>query len=167
MWKFADGMACVRLIDDAWAMAQRERRPSLSIIIPACNETRRLPRTLEQIQTYLKSQPCRSEIVIIVIVENRSTDGTVPVVKRAARGDSWVWLIRSPRRGKGLAITLDLLEARGRYRFHCDADLLAPILVPPRLTAMGRGRAVSCESSPLHDGGPARPPAQYRTARES
>ena len=45
--------------------------PFLSVIIPAYNEAKRLPNTLEQVMVYLQDQSYASEIII---VENASLD---------------------------------------------------------------------------------------------
>ena len=39
-------------------------RPLLSVCIPAYNEERRLPPTLQKIAAYLRSQPYRSEVLV-------------------------------------------------------------------------------------------------------
>lgn len=107
----------------------------LSIIIPAYNEERRLPGTLSQILEYLAAQPYCAEVIV---VENGSTDDTVGVVQRFMQDHPNVRLIRSERRGKGIAVRLGMLAARGRYCFMCDADLSMPItelskFLPPSL----------------------------------
>lgn len=110
-------------------------RPFVSIIIPALNEAARLPSTLEKIDTFLKQQPYRAEVLV---VENGSTDDTVGVVKRFAQEHPYVKLFAGEPRGKGRAIKRGMLEACGEYRFFCDADLSMPIeelakFLPPHL----------------------------------
>ena len=48
----------------------------LSIIIPAFNEERRLPKTLDSIAAFLKSNPSHAEIIV---VDDGSTDATAQV----------------------------------------------------------------------------------------
>jgi hypothetical protein len=48
-------------------------------------------------------------------------------------------VLRSPKRGKGLAVRLGMFEGQGDYRFMCDADLSMPVseinrFLPPVLT---------------------------------
>jgi dolichyl-phosphate beta-glucosyltransferase len=110
--------------------------PYLSIIIPAYNEERRLPRTLEQIFMFLDEQSYTAEVLI---VENGSDDRTFEVAQKLAEGRKRVHLFREEKRGKGNAIRRGMLEARGEYRFLCDADLSMPIeevnkFLPPELT---------------------------------
>jgi len=111
----------------------------LSIVIPAYNEERRLPGTLEAIADHLKGQAYTAEIIV---VENGSTDRTADVVREFARQHPAARLLISPRRGKGLAVKVGMLAARGAYRFLCDADLSMPIeelvrFVPPALEGYG------------------------------
>lgn len=108
----------------------------LSIIIPAHNEQRRLAGSVEAIFNFLRGQPYRAEVLI---VENGSTDRTVEVAADLARRFAGVRVLCERRRGKGLAVRRGMLEARGAYRFGCDADLSMPIemvqrFLPPQLT---------------------------------
>ncbi len=110
--------------------------PFLSIVVPAYNEEQRLPRSLEQILAFLDAQAYAAEVVV---VENGSTDATWQVIQTYQARDARVRGLRSPRKGKGLAVRLGMLAARGRYRFLADADLSMPIaevarFLPPRLT---------------------------------
>jgi dolichyl-phosphate beta-glucosyltransferase len=110
-------------------------QPLLSIIIPAHNEESRLPRTLEQVFAFLGTQGYDAEVLI---VENASTDHTFEIAERFAVKNKNVRVIRAPARGKGLAVRLGMLAARGEYRFMCDADLSMPIgevnrFLPPAL----------------------------------
>jgi glycosyltransferase involved in cell wall biosynthesis len=110
-------------------------QPLLSIIIPAHNEERRLPRTLEQVVAFLARQSYAAEVLI---VENGSSDRTLEVAEGFARAHDSVRVVRAEARGKGLAVRLGMLAARGDYRFMCDADLSMPIeevnrFLPPAL----------------------------------
>lgn len=96
----------------------------LSLVIPAHNEEARLPATLERSLAFLTSQPFPAEIVV---VENASSDATWEIASAAARQDSRVRALREPIRGKGAAVRRGMLEARGEFRFLCDADLSMPI----------------------------------------
>lgn len=100
------------------------KRPLLSIIIPAHNEERRLPPTLEKIDNFLRKQSYDAEVIV---VENGSTDDTVSVTKTFAATHPYVKLIQVSTRGKGLAVKSGMLAANGDYRFICDADLSMPI----------------------------------------
>jgi dolichyl-phosphate beta-glucosyltransferase len=106
----------------------------LSVIIPAHNEENRLPSALEQVLGFLGKQSFTSEVIV---VENGSTDKTFDVAKRFAQQYKQVRVLQSER-GKGAAVKLGMLEARGEYRFMCDADLSMPVkeiakFIPPAL----------------------------------
>jgi dolichyl-phosphate beta-glucosyltransferase len=110
-------------------------RPLLSIVIPALNEASRLPGSLQKIDEFLCKQSYEAEVVI---VENGSTDDTVGAVERFAKDHPYVRLFAGEPRGKGRAVRRGMLEARGEYRFICDADLSMPIeeisrFLPPNL----------------------------------
>lgn len=98
--------------------------PKLSIIIPAFNEEKRLPSTLEQVFSFVQNQTYDSEVLII---ENGSSDRTFEVAKEYADKHPRCLAIRNKVRGKGLAVRTGMLRATGQYRFMCDADLSMPI----------------------------------------
>jgi glycosyltransferase involved in cell wall biosynthesis len=110
--------------------------PFLSIVIPAYNEERRLPRTLEQVFHFLSGQSYPAEVLV---VENGSSDRTLQIAGEFAQRHDNLRVLQEHARGKGLAVRRGMLEARGRYRFICDADLSMPIeelakFLPPALT---------------------------------
>jgi dolichyl-phosphate beta-glucosyltransferase len=98
--------------------------PYLSIVLPAYNEERRLPRTLEQIFSFLKEQTYHAEVLI---VENGSTDRTYAIAREYAEKHPNLHVIREVQPGKGNAVRRGMLSAQGTYRFMCDADLSMPI----------------------------------------
>lgn len=104
----------------------------LSVIIPAHNEESRLPDTLEQVFRFLQKQPFSSEVIV---VENGSADKTFEVAREFTKTHESFRVIQSER-GKGAAVKRGMLEARGEYRFMCDADLSMPVdeivkFIPP------------------------------------
>jgi glycosyltransferase involved in cell wall biosynthesis len=106
----------------------------LSIIIPAHNEENRLPDTLEQVFRFLEKQSFESEVLV---VENGSTDKTFEVAQRFA-GRHANYRVLQSEKGKGAAVRCGMLEARGEYRFMCDADLSMRVdeivkFIPPML----------------------------------
>lgn len=108
--------------------------PFLSIIIPAYNEQNRLPGTLEQIFRFLEQQSYTSEVIV---VENGSTDRTYEVAKKFAERHKNLSVFQS-QKGKGAAVQRGMLEAKGDFRFMCDADLSMPVeeivqFLPPDL----------------------------------
>lgn len=98
--------------------------PYLSIVIPAHNEEHRLPACLDQIDTFLSTQPFDYEVIII---ENGSKDNTYEIACHFAKTHPYVQAIKVETRGKGLAVKAGMLAADGDYRFICDVDLSMPI----------------------------------------
>ena len=111
------------------------RTPSLSLVVPAYNESSRLGRSLGLIFDYLAEQPYRSELIV---VDDGSTDDTAGVAERsfAAAGGTEARVIRvEPNRGKGYAVRAGLLAGRGAVALFTDADLSTPITETPKLVA--------------------------------
>jgi glycosyltransferase involved in cell wall biosynthesis len=99
--------------------------PGLSIIIPAYNEERRLPPTLERIAAWVRTSAADAEILV---VDDGSTDGTARVVAEYQSRLPNLRLIPNGRnRGKGYSVRHGMIEARGRVALFTDADLSAPI----------------------------------------
>jgi len=92
----------------------------LSVIIPAYNEEQRLPKTLREIDKYLRTQDYESEIIV---VSDGSTDRTVEVVTDLmAEIKTLKTLDFKENRGKGFGVQQGMLKARGEYRLFTDAD---------------------------------------------
>jgi glycosyltransferase involved in cell wall biosynthesis len=99
---------------------------SLSIVIPAYNEERRLPQTLDRIREFIERR--EFHFAEIIIVDDGSRDRTAGVVSEAAQGDTRIRLVSNPgNRGKGYAVRHGMQEARGDWILMTDADLSAPI----------------------------------------
>ncbi len=119
--------------------------PSLSIVIPAYNEERRLAATLERISGYLARQaPAFAEILV---VDDGSRDRTAEV----AAAFPHVRVLRNPgNRGKGYSVRHGMLEARGEWTLFTDADLSTPMEELEKLWAAAReGAAVVIGSRAL------------------
>jgi dolichyl-phosphate beta-glucosyltransferase len=118
--------------------------PALSVVIPAYNEAKRLPKTLERVQAFLDARGASYEIVV---VDDGSTDGTAATVARGGKAR----LVENPgNRGKGYAVRRGMLEARGERRLMTDADLSTPIEELPRLEErLGEGYDVAIGSRAL------------------
>lgn len=110
--------------------------PFLSLVIPAHNEEQRLPPSLQKIHDFISKQPYRSEVLVI---ENGSQDQTLETAKAFIPTMPYLRVLHEEARGKGLAVRRGMLEAKGAYRFICDADLSMPIeqvnrFLPPQRT---------------------------------
>jgi dolichyl-phosphate beta-glucosyltransferase len=98
--------------------------PSLSVVIPAYNEERRLPGTLQSILGYLARQSYASEVIV---VDDGSHDGTSRIVESLGGRYPGVKLIRNDHRGKGYAVRTGVAAARGTIILLFDADSSTPI----------------------------------------
>jgi glycosyltransferase involved in cell wall biosynthesis len=107
--------------------------PELSIVIPALNEARRLPKTLDQIHTYLVQRHLRAEVLV---VDDGSKDNTREIVENLTGRFPELRLLSNGRhRGKGFSVRNGMLEARGEIALFSDADLSAPIEEADKLVA--------------------------------
>lgn len=98
--------------------------PSLSIVIPAYNEERRLPGTIRDLRSFFGRLPA----VEVIIVIEKSTDRTVELAKAAAGEDAMFRIIANDvQRGKGYAVKCGMLLAKGQFVFFMDADLSTPL----------------------------------------
>jgi glycosyltransferase involved in cell wall biosynthesis len=112
-------------------------QPLVSVVVPAYNEARRLPRTLSAWSEFFVGQPYSAEVVLV-------DDGSQDETAQCAEAHAGVRLIRLPRnRGKGAAVRAGMLGASGRFIFYVDADLN----VAPRhlTTALGLFEARLCD----------------------
>ncbi|MDP2587421.1 MAG: glycosyltransferase family 2 protein [bacterium] len=93
---------------------------SLSIIIPAYNEARRLPQTLRDVVTYLAEHAASFEVLV---VDDGSTDGTVKLVQEASKRWPQIRLIQNDgNQGKGASVQHGMRLARGDFIVYMDAD---------------------------------------------
>jgi dolichyl-phosphate beta-glucosyltransferase len=103
----------------------------LSIVIPAYNESKRIPATLRQVLDYAASLGKTWEVVV---VDDGSTDDTASQVEEMGRKAPSVRVLRNmPNAGKGAAVRKGMLGARGERVLFTDADLSAPIAEAARL----------------------------------
>lgn len=99
--------------------------PSYSIVIPAYNESRRIPSTLEAVVECIHRAGWSAEVVV---VNDGSRDNTAELVRAFAEHAPEVRLIENPgNRGKGYSVRNGILHALGEVVMFTDADLSAPI----------------------------------------
>jgi glycosyltransferase involved in cell wall biosynthesis len=108
---------------------------SLSIVIPAYNESARIGKTLREVVAYLEGQPGGGEVVV---VDDGSKDDTSQVAaavfaERPPNGVEGRVIRVEPNRGKGNAVRTGLLAARHTVAAFFDADLSMPVTETPKL----------------------------------
>jgi dolichyl-phosphate beta-glucosyltransferase len=113
-------------------------RIRLSVIIPAFNETNRLPRTLEALLNYATG---RGSLLELVVVDDGSTDDTADAARAfAIIADPRILritiLVNDRNRGKGYSVRRGMMAVSGELRLLCDADLSTPIEEADRLIPM-------------------------------
>jgi dolichyl-phosphate beta-glucosyltransferase len=107
--------------------------PKYSIVIPAFNESARIPATLESVVACVRANHWDAEIVV---VNDGSTDTTAQLVRDIARRAPEVRLLENPgNRGKGYSVRHGILTALGDIVMFTDSDLSAPIEEADRLFA--------------------------------
>lgn len=116
--------------------------PELSLVIPAYNESERLPGTLERLAAWASAWEQRhGRAPEVVVVDDGSRDSTPEILSRAAGRHPWLRPYRlEPHGGKGAAVREGLGAARGRYAVMTDADLafgLAPVEQALRMLCEG------------------------------
>ena len=97
----------------------------LSIIAPLYNETARLEAGIVAIRNYIDSKdfPCE-----VLLVDDGSSDQTAEFASRLMDKDSRFRLISyQPNQGKGHAVKVGMVEAKGQIRLFTDIDLSVPI----------------------------------------
>ena len=109
--------------------------PTLSIVIPAYNESARIGKTLCEVLSYLEDRPGGGEVIV---VDDGSKDDTARVAEsvfaeRPARGVETRVIRVEPNRGKGHAVRTGLLAARSAVAAFFDADLSMPVTETPKL----------------------------------
>lgn len=128
-----------------------QQRPSLTIVLPAYNESARIERALDELFGWLKrGGPARSagrssaELGAwdVLVVDDGSDDDTValvearPEAKPGPDGSApTLRVLRQPHRGKGGAVTAGVLAASGDLIIFTDADMATPPDQIPLLTS--------------------------------
>jgi len=98
---------------------------SISVVIPAYNEEKRIGRTLKAIQKYLDKKKHDYEIIV---VDDGSNDKTIEVAKSFSSKNKRIKILKNKEnRGKGYSVKTGMLAAKKKYVLFSDADLSTPI----------------------------------------
>ena len=124
--------------------------PKYSIVIPAFNESARIPATLQSVVACIRANGWAAEVIV---VNDGSTDATAEVV-RALPPAPEVRLVENPgNRGKGYSVRSGMLQALGEVVMFTDSDLSAPIEEAERLfAAIADGADIAIGSRWLESG---------------
>lgn len=108
-----------------------EKRPRLSLVIPAYNEgdDDRLPLSLKHVTAFVEAQNYPIEVII---VNNNSTDDTLAIAQAAAERHPYITVLTETVQGKGAAVRTGMMQAQGDFLFICDADFSMPIEEVPK-----------------------------------
>ena len=119
--------------------------PAYSIVIPAYNESERLPSTLDRVLVHIQERGWNAEIIV---VDDGSTDDTVTIVQSYAQKYPTLRLVKNPgNRGKGYSVRNGMLHATGEVMLFSDADLSSPIIETDKLfAALAEGADVAIGS---------------------
>src|SRR5258705_12366591 len=106
---------------------------SLSIVIPAYNEAVRLGKTLPIVLDYLRENWPDAELIV---VDDGSAENPALLARQSFEGSGSLLtsvISYKSNLGKGRAVRLGLLAARGEVTLFSDADLSTPITEAPKL----------------------------------
>ncbi|MCY3022891.1 MAG: glycosyltransferase family 2 protein [Planctomycetota bacterium] len=99
---------------------------TLSVVIPAYNESKRIEQTFREIRAWLDEHFARRYEVLLV--DDGSRDTTAAIVEAETARWPELRLLRQPRNlGKGAAVRRGCLAARSDYVLFMDADHATPI----------------------------------------
>lgn len=123
----------------------------ISIVIPAKDEERRLPRFLDEVAAYCRKSSLTYEVIV---VDDGSQDATAAVVDSYATEIARLSCLRLPRNcGKGNAVKQGLWRAQGRVAVFLDADGSTPVAeIEDNLSWFDQGYDIIIGSRVLGDG---------------
>jgi glycosyltransferase involved in cell wall biosynthesis len=125
--------------------------PKYSIVIPAYNESARIPATLQSVVACIRAHGWSAEVIV---VNDGSRDDTADVVRAFAAHAPEVRVVENPgNRGKGYSVRSGMLQALGEVVMFTDSDLSAPIEEAERLfAAIEQGADIAIGSRWLESG---------------
>ncbi|MDE2899910.1 MAG: glycosyltransferase, partial [Chloroflexota bacterium] len=77
-------------------------RPLIEVVLPAYNEEQDLPRSVETLVAFLRTQPQYAWRVLVA--DNASTDGTLATAQALAEANPEVEVFHLPQKGRGRAL---------------------------------------------------------------
>lgn len=102
-----------------------EKKPKLSIVIPAYNEERSLRKgVLDKIENYIRSAKLDAEVII---VDDGSLDQTAQLVRENIRNKKGFRLIKNPHQGKAVTVITGMMASTGEISLFTDMDQSTPL----------------------------------------
>lgn len=101
------------------------KSPFISIIVPLYNEESRLAN-LSKIFKFFKKKGLNYELILI---NDGSIDKTLNKLSGLSKNFKFKLISYKENRGKGYAVKMGMMKARGKYRLFTDIDLSTPIEV--------------------------------------
>lgn len=98
----------------------------LTVVIPAYEEEKRLPKMLDECMEYLENRSKSGDFTYeVIVVSDGSQDGTVSLALKYSKkytANKLRVLELIENRGKGGAVRIGMLSSRGKYLLFADAD---------------------------------------------
>ena len=102
-----------------------DTHPNISVVIPAYNESERLPNTLQAVHNYLEQKNLSREILV---VDDGSQDHTTQTVLNMQNQITGLSVISNDKNsGKGFSVRRGMLSATGDMVLMMDADQSSPV----------------------------------------
>ena len=98
--------------------------PSVSIVIPAYNESKRIGRCVQDVQSFFKASGADLEVLIVV---EKSSDDTANIARKNITVPFIRVIENQVHKGKGYAVRQGMLQTQGEIVFFMDADLSTPL----------------------------------------
>ena len=100
--------------------------PFLSLVVPAYNEAKRIERSVQDLQSFLRTLPKNTEIILVI---EKSSDGTAEIAKRITKDlPNFRVIANDVHLGKGFAVKTGMLQSQGEIVFFMDLDLSTPLV---------------------------------------
>ncbi len=97
-------------------------RSTLQIVIPAFNESERLPRTIALLNDWLVANAREWDLDGVIVVDNASTDGTSDVARALDSEVVPITVVHCAQPGKGAAVRIGIHTTTSDRVAYLDAD---------------------------------------------